>query len=84
MMPVVAARMVPINVTASARPPGTRRSNTCRQLSRSRATPDFSSMVPMKMNMGIAVRMRFSAIPPKMRPGKVPNWAISNSQGSTK
>ena len=31
MMPVVAARIVPITVTASASPPGVRRSRTCRQ-----------------------------------------------------
>ena len=31
MMPVVAARMVPITVTASASPPGVRRSRICRQ-----------------------------------------------------
>ena len=31
MMPVVAARMVPITVTASASPPGVRRSRTWRQ-----------------------------------------------------
>ena len=31
MMPVVAARIVPITVTASASPPGVRRSRTWRQ-----------------------------------------------------
>ena len=63
MIPVVAARMVPMTVTARASPPGVRRSSTCRQCSRFAATPDRSSMVPMKMNIGIAVRTRLSAIP---------------------
>ena len=82
MMPVVAARMVPIMVTARARPPGTRRNRTCRQFRRSRATPDRSSMVPMKMNIGIAVRIRFSAMDPKMRDGMAPNCGQSNRKGS--
>ena len=39
IIPVVAAMIVPMSVTDSARPPGTRRSSPCRQLRRSRATP---------------------------------------------
>ena len=74
MMPVVAAIIVPIRVTASARPPGTRRIRTCRQCSRSLATPLRSSMVPMKMNMGIAVSTRFSAMPPQIRGATLKNW----------
>ena len=63
MMPVVAARIVPMTVTASASPPGVRRRSTCRQCSRSAATPALSSIVPMKMNIGIATSTRLSAIP---------------------
>ena len=43
MLPVVAARIVPITVTDSARPPGTLRSRICRICSSSSATRDFSS-----------------------------------------
>jgi hypothetical protein len=43
------------------------------QFKRSRATPDFSSIVPMKTNIGIAVRIRFSMTPPKIRDGSVEN-----------
>ena len=51
-MPVVAARIVPSRVTEMARPPGRRRSRTCRQNSKSVAMPLRSSIVPMKMNIG--------------------------------
>ena len=64
MMPVVAAMMVPIRVTDSARPPGTRRNRICSVFRRSRATPDFSSIVPMKMNMGIATSTGLSMVEP--------------------
>ena len=79
MIPVVAASIVPIKVTASASPPGTRRMITCRQFNRSRAIPDLSSIVPMNTNMGMAVRMRFSMMPPKIREGSVRNWMNRNS-----
>ncbi len=59
MIPVVAAMIVPITVTESASAPGTRRSMTCRMCSRSSATFDFSSMVPMKTKHGIATRIGF-------------------------
>ena len=67
MMPVVAAMMVPMMVTDSAKPPGVRRSRTCRQCSRSLATPDRSSIVPMKMNIGTATRIKLSAAVPQRR-----------------
>ncbi len=70
MMPVVAAMMVPMSVTESASPPGTRRVNTCRQFKRSFATPDFSSIVPMNMNMGMATSTGFSMVWPKIRLGR--------------
>ena len=66
-MPVLAAMMVPMTVTPSASPPGTRRNSTWRQCSRSWATPDRSSMVPMKTNSGTATSTRFSAAPPQTR-----------------
>ena len=53
-MPVVAAMMVPRIVTASASPPGMRRNKTCNVCNNCSATFDFSSIVPMKMNIGIA------------------------------
>ena len=82
MMPVVAAMIVPSRVTESASPPGTRRISTWRQLSRSRAVPERSSTVPMRMNIGIAVRIRFSAMPPNTRDGTEPNCGQSNRNGS--
>ena len=66
-MPVVAAMTVPMTVTEIASPPGTRRSKTCKHSSNSVATPLFSSIVPMKMNMGMATRIGFSATLPQMR-----------------
>jgi hypothetical protein len=45
-IPVVAAMIVPISVTESARPPGTRRNNTCRQRSRSSPIPLRSNTSP--------------------------------------
>jgi len=59
MMPVVAAMIVPITVTASARPPGTRFRTTWRICKRSAATLERSSMVPMKMKQGIATSTGF-------------------------
>ena len=72
MMPVVAARIVPMTVTASASPPGVRRSTTWRQYSRLEATPERSSIVPMKMNIGIATSTRLSA-KPQMRSTRLKN-----------
>jgi hypothetical protein len=67
MIPVVAAMMVPMIVTTSASPPGTLASSRLRQRSSAPATPDRSSIVPMKMNIGTATRIRFSAMPPQIR-----------------
>ena len=63
MMPVVAAMIVPITVTDSASPPGTRRSRICRMCSRSSATRLRSSMVPMKTKHGMATRIGFCTAP---------------------
>ena len=73
MMPVAAAKIVPIKVTASAKPPRTRRSTMPSVLRRSSATPDCSSMVPMKMNMGTATSTGFSAAAPQIRTGMLKN-----------
>ena len=73
-MPVVAAMIVPISVTDIASPPGTRRVSTCRQCSRSLATPERSSMVPMKMNMGTATRIGLEAAVPHTRGSRLKNW----------
>jgi hypothetical protein len=43
---------------------------TCKQFNKSRATPDFSNIVPISTNIGIAVRIRFSMTPPKIRDGQ--------------
>ena len=83
MMPVVAAITVPISVTDSASPPGTRRSSTCSACSRSFATPDFSSIVPMKMNIGTATSTRLSTIPPKMREMMLKNSIGENTSKTT-
>jgi hypothetical protein len=69
MMPVAAARIVPISVTASARPPGTTRSIFCRLINRSSAMRVRSITSPMKMNIGAATSTGFSMMPPKMRLG---------------
>ena len=58
-MPVVAAIRVPSTVTATASPPGSRRSRICRVYSRSSATRLFSSIVPMNTNIGIATSTWF-------------------------
>ncbi len=72
-MPVVAAMMVPISVTDIASPTGTRRMSTCRQCSKSLATPLRSSTVPMKMNIGTATRIGLDAAEPKMRGSRLKN-----------
>ena len=66
MIPVVAAMIVPMMVTDRAKPPGVLRKRTCRQYSKSLATPDRSSMVPMNMNIGTATRIRLSAALPQI------------------
>ena len=63
-MPVVAAIIVPIAHTASAKPPGTRRSRICRVFSRSSAARERSRIVPMKMNMGMATSTWFTTMEP--------------------
>ncbi len=65
--PIGAARMVPMIMTATARPPGVRRSITWVASSMSLATPLRSSSAPMKMNMGNETSTGSTATPPHMR-----------------
>ena len=81
-MPVVAAMIVPINVTDMASPPGIRRSSTCKQCSKSLATPLRSSTVPMKMNMGTATRIGLEAAEPQMRGSRLKNCTGMNTSSS--
>jgi len=67
MMPVDAASTVPMIVTPSARPPGTRRISVCKPSSSSSATPLLSSNVPMRTNIGTATMTTLETTPPKMR-----------------
>ena len=73
MMPVIAARIVPMMVTASARAPGTRLSSTWTVYSRSLAIPLRSIMMPMNTNAGMETRTRFSAAWPQIRGRKLKN-----------
>ena len=82
MMPVVAAMIVPITVTERARPPGTRRSMTCRICSRSAATRERSSIVPMKMKQGIATRTGFCTAPLDPSPPQIRGRMMKNSRKS--
>ena len=73
MMPVIAARIVPMIVTPSARAPGTRFSSTWTQYSRSLAMPLRSIMMPMNTKAGTATSTRFSAAWPQIRGRKLKN-----------
>ena len=66
-VPIGAARMVPITMTATASAPGTRFSRTSVAFSMSAAEPDRSRIDPMKMNMGIEASTGSAATPPHMR-----------------
>ena len=66
--PVAAASMAPTTTTASARPPRRRPNSMPIVRSRSSASCDFSSIVPMKMKNGTASRTPFD-ITPKTRSG---------------
>ena len=55
--------IVPITVTESASPPGMRLSMIWRMFSRSAATRERSSIVPMKTKQGIATRIGFWIAP---------------------
>ena len=65
--PIGAARMVPITITATASAPGIRFIRISVASSMSRAEPERSRIVPMKMNMGIDTSTGSTATPPHMR-----------------
>ena len=79
IMPVVAAMIVPMIATPSAKPPGTRLNSICRQRKRSAAILLFSSTMPIKMKSGAAMRTMLSAAPPQIR-----NRKLKNSRGRNK
>ena len=60
-MPVVAARRAPTKITEMPRPPGTGPNNCAMVTSRSSASFERCSMMPMKMNNGMAIRVSRSA-----------------------
>ena len=84
MMPVVAAMIVPITVTESAKPPGTRFRTTCRMCRRSAATRERSSMVPMKMKQGIATSTGFWMAPLEPSPPQMRGIRMNISLGTGK
>ena len=56
-IPVVAASRAPTKTTAMPSPPGIGPNNWAMVTSRSSATLDRSSMIPMKMKRGMAIRV---------------------------
>ena len=79
IIPVIAAKTVPITVTDIAKPPGTFLSKICVVLKRSLAIPLLSIMVPIKTKLGIATNIRFSAENPHIRGTKLKNSANLNT-----
>ena len=65
--PIGAARIVPITITATANPPGTRLSRISVADNMSFAEPLRSRIAPMKMNIGIETSTGSIATPPHMR-----------------
>ena len=76
IIPVIAAKTVPITVTDIAKPPGTFLSKICVVLNKSFAIPLLSIIVPMKTKLGIATNIKFSAENPHIRGTKLKNSAI--------
>ena len=60
MMPVDAARMMPMVVTVTARPPRTLPKRFCMECIIFSAMPERSSIRPMKINIGRATRTQLS------------------------
>ena len=56
--PAAAAKMPPMAMVASAMPPGSRPSHRLITLNSRSATPERSSSAPIRMNIGIAERMK--------------------------
>ena len=80
--PIGAARMVPITMTETASPPGTRLSRISVASSMSLAEPDRSRIDPMKMNMGIDTSTGSTATPPHMRSRMLDSVANGNTPSS--
>ena len=59
-MPVEAAKRIPINVTVIPKPPRTRPKSSCIANIMRCATPDLSSIKPIKINIGKATSTQFS------------------------
>ena len=70
---------VPITVTDMARPPGTRFSITCRMCSKSAATRERSSIVPIKTKHGIATNIGFCTAPLEPSPPQIRGMTMKNS-----
>ena len=73
MMPVMAARMVPITVTDIASPPGTLRNRIWVMCNRSSAIPLRSIVIPITIKVGKATSTRFSAANPQILGAKLKN-----------
>ena len=59
-MPVVAANKAPTKITEIPSPPGIGPNNCPILINKSSAILDFSNMIPMKMNNGIAMSVSLS------------------------
>ncbi len=77
--PIGAARMVPITMTETARPPGTRLSRISVASSMSLADPERSRIDPMKMNIGIETSTGSTATPPHIRSRMLDRLANGNT-----
>ena len=62
MIPVEAARMMPMAVTVMASPPRTVPKRRCMEVISRSATPLSSSIRPMKMNIGRATSTAFDMV----------------------
>ena len=80
--PIGAARIVPITMTATASPPGTRLSRISVASSMSLAEPERSRIDPMKMNIGIETSTGSTATPPHMRSRMFDRLASGNTPSS--
>ena len=79
IIPVIAARTVPITVTDIARPPGTFLNKICVVFNKSFAIPLLSIIVPINTKLGIATNIRFSAEKPHILGTKLKNSASLNT-----
>ena len=78
MMPVIAARIVPMMVTPERERAGHALEQHLHAVEQVLAMPLRSIITPMKMNVGIATSTRFSAAWPQMRGTKSKNCTSLN------